>query len=100
MKWLEKYEIATGAGSIRLKRDLIRLRAKEPPKPDPFVKLQNKLKENLTEEIPVEAEVKRRFFIISSIVAVAILTLYASVRFNPDAKNQAAVTSSSKNLLN
>ena len=98
--------MATGAGNIRLKRDLTRLRSKEPPKPDPIMKLQNKLKENLTEEIPEKDEIKKRFGIIGSVVIGVILTLYASFRFSPNnnvqvnANNKAAVTSSSENLLN
>ena len=98
VQWLERYKMATGAGNIRLKRDLTRLRAKEPSKPDPIMKLQNKLKENLTEEIPEKDEIKRRFGIIGSVVIGVIVTLYASFRFS--ANNKASVTSSSENLLN
>ena len=75
IKWLEQCEIATGAGSVRLKRDVMRIGLKEPPKPDPLVKVQKKLKEKLTEDIPELNKVKKRFKVIGSFVIATALAL-------------------------
>jgi hypothetical protein len=78
MKWLEAYELNTGAGNIRLKRDLTRKRKGE--QGQEVEKFLNKIKTKFAEEIPEKHETIRRFAVITSIIFGSVFALYLTTK--------------------
>ena len=76
MKWLEEYELNTGAGNIRLKRDLTRKRKDESGQE--LEKYFEKIKSKFAQEIPEKHETIRRFAVIASIIFASVLVLYGT----------------------
>ncbi len=78
MKWLEAYELNTGAGNIRLKRDLTRMRRGE--QGQEVEKFLNKIKTKFAEEIPEKHEMIRRFAVMTGIIFASVFALYLTAK--------------------